>query len=52
MEMTNNNWYAMSDAALLKAMCSFIKHHRLEQNKTQALLAEEAGINTIAFVKI
>jgi DNA-binding XRE family transcriptional regulator len=44
-EITNNRWYAMSDAALMKSMGSFIKHHRLEQNKTQMMLAEEAGIN-------
>jgi transcriptional regulator with XRE-family HTH domain len=44
-EITNNKWYAMSDGALMKTIGSFIKHHRLEQNKPQALLAEEAGIN-------
>jgi DNA-binding XRE family transcriptional regulator len=44
-EITNNKWFAMSDAELVKTLGSFIKHHRLEQNKTQAQLAEEAGIN-------
>lgn len=35
----------MSDIALLQTLGEFIKHHRLEQNKTQSQLAEEAGIN-------
>jgi transcriptional regulator with XRE-family HTH domain len=45
MDKNNNNWKAMSDIALLKVIGEFIKHHRLEQNKTQSQLAEEAGIN-------
>ncbi|MCX6235746.1 MAG: helix-turn-helix transcriptional regulator [Bacteroidetes bacterium] len=44
-EITNKQWSAMSDSALMKTIGSFIKHHRLEQNKTQAQLAAEAGIN-------
>ena len=35
----------MSDNVIVKALGEFIRHHRLEQNKTQAQLAEEAGIN-------
>lgn len=35
----------MSDDALAKHVGVFIKHHRLEQNKTQALVAESAGIS-------
>ena len=45
MDITNIQWSAMSDTALMKNIGSFIRHHRLEQNKTQSLLAEEAGIN-------
>lgn len=37
----------MSDVTVLKTRGSFIKQFRLEQNKTQALLAEEAGINRV-----
>jgi transcriptional regulator with XRE-family HTH domain len=45
MNIPNIKWSAMSDTALVGTMGSFIRHHRLEQNKTQAQLAEEAGIN-------
>lgn len=44
-EKTNNNWIEMSDIAIINKIGKFIKHTRLEQNKTQAQLAEEAGIN-------
>jgi len=45
MDKDDTNWKAMSDIALLKTLGGFIKHHRLEQNKTQSQLAEDAGIN-------
>lgn len=45
MFISNNNWPAMSDPAILKTFGLFVKHHRLEQNKTQMQLSEEAGIN-------
>ena len=45
MDKDNINWLAMSDIALLKTLGEFIKQHRLEQNKTQGQLAEDAGIN-------
>lgn len=45
MEKPNILWSAMSDTALVSTLGAFIKHNRLEQNKTQAQLAEEAGIN-------
>ena len=41
----------MSDNAIVAALGSFIKHNRLEQNKTQRLLAEEAGINRSTLVQ-
>ncbi len=34
-----------SNASLMKLLGNFIRHHRLEQNRTQAELAETAGIN-------
>lgn len=37
-------WTAASDTALMERMGAFIKHHRLQQNKTQEQLAREAGI--------
>ena len=45
MDKTNININAASDDAIVNAIGAFIKHHRLEQNKTQSQLAEEAGIN-------
>lgn len=39
------DWLAMSDKAIIKHIAAFIKHHRLEQNKTQTELAKEAGIS-------
>jgi transcriptional regulator with XRE-family HTH domain len=42
---TNNNWVAMSDIAIIGEIGKFIKHKRLEQNKTQAQVAKDAGIN-------
>ena len=44
-EIANNKWIAMSDTALLATIGSFVKHKRVEQNKSQAQLANEAGIN-------
>ena len=44
-DITNIQWSAMSDAAILKSIGEFIKQNRIEQNKTQAQLAFEAGIN-------
>ncbi|MBN2820077.1 XRE family transcriptional regulator [Maribellus luteus] len=42
---TNNNWIAMSDSTIIAAIGEFVKHKRLQQNKTQAQLAVEAGLN-------
>lgn len=38
-------WYSMSDQALAAHIGAFVKHHRLEQNKTQDVLSHEAGIS-------
>jgi DNA-binding XRE family transcriptional regulator len=45
MDIQNNIWQSMSDGAIIENIGSFIKHHRLEHNKTQTQLAFEAGIN-------
>lgn len=42
---TNTNWTAMSDGAIIKAIGAYVRHQRLSQNKTQAQVAKEAGIN-------
>lgn len=39
------DWIKMSDAAVVKQIAAFIKHTRLQQNVTQAKLAEMAGLN-------
>lgn len=38
-------WHSMSDQALAAHIGAFVKHHRLEQNKTQDALSHEAGIS-------
>lgn len=42
---TNSNWIAMSDGAIIGTIGEFIKHKRLQENKSQAQLAKEAGLN-------
>ncbi len=42
MDKTNIN--TLSDTAIVAAIGAYIKHHRLEQNKTQSQLAKDAGI--------
>ena len=44
-DITNNLQQDISDLSLMKRIGSFIRHHRLEHNKSQSQLAEEAGIN-------
>ena len=46
--MLSNNpyfWYASSDQAISAQIGEFIKHSRLQQNKTQAELSHQAGIS-------
>jgi transcriptional regulator with XRE-family HTH domain len=38
-------WASMSDKALAKYIGAFVRHHRMEQNKTQDELAAAAGIS-------
>ena len=44
-ENTNIDWVAMTDNSIISAIGNFIRHKRLEQNKTQAQIATRAGIN-------
>ncbi len=48
----NNNIYekSLSDSAIMANIGAYIKHHRLEQNKTQQELATAAGINRATLV--
>ena len=45
MVTTNINWVAMSDRAIVCAIGNYVKEMRLSLNKTQAVIAEKAGIN-------
>lgn len=38
-------WLSMSDRALTKQIGAFVRHQRLEENKTQNELASAAGIS-------
>lgn len=38
-------WASMSDRALSEYIGAFVKHHRLEQNRTQDELSEAAGVS-------
>jgi len=40
-----NDWVSMSDKALSATIGNFIKHHRLNQNKTQEEVSVAAGIS-------
>ncbi len=44
-DISYKDWDAMSDRALSEHLGAFIKHHRMEQNKTQGTLAKEAGVS-------
>jgi transcriptional regulator with XRE-family HTH domain len=52
MDISSNNWVAMSDGALVETIGAFVKHHRLAQNKTQQQLATEAGLNRSTVTQI
>lgn len=51
MNIANINLKAMNDVSLLNLLGEFVKHHRLEQNKTQGQLAIEAGINRSTLIE-
>ena len=40
-----NDWVSMSDKALGETIGNFIKHHRLNQNKTQNEVSVAAGVS-------
>ncbi|AFL82537.1 putative transcriptional regulator [Aequorivita sublithincola DSM 14238] len=42
---TNVKWIAMTDDGIIKQIGNFIKKTRIAKNKTQAQIAEAAGIN-------
>jgi transcriptional regulator with XRE-family HTH domain len=52
MENNLKNWYAMSDPAVLEIIGDFIRKTRLNQNKTQQEVSENAGINRSTLVNM
>ncbi|NTW32758.1 MAG: helix-turn-helix domain-containing protein [Bacteroidetes bacterium] len=44
-DISYKNWDSMSDNALAKHIGAFIKRQRMDQNKTQDILANAAGIS-------
>ena len=44
-EIAYINWSSVSDKAIAQRIGAFVKHHRIEQNKTQDFLASAAGIS-------
>ncbi len=42
-----NNWYAMSDPAILKELGQKIKAFRLQKNLTQQEMAGKAGLSRV-----
>lgn len=44
-DISYNNLISMNDDYIIKQIGEFVKHHRIQQNKTQTTLAQEAGIS-------
>ena len=44
-EKSYNSWHAMSDRALSKTIGTFVKQHRINQQKSQDQVAQAAGIS-------
>jgi len=44
-DISFKNWNSMNDKALAEYIGAFVKNHRMEQNKTQDVLAKAAGIS-------
>jgi len=44
-DLSNTDWPSMNDVALMGHIGAFVRHHRLQQNRTQDDLARDAGIS-------
>lgn len=42
---TNTDWVQMTDLSIIAQIGQFVKHTRLNKNRTQAQLAKDAGLN-------
>lgn len=47
-----NNWYGLSDPAILKEIGQRLKAFRLQKNITQEEIAEKAGLNRVTIGEI
>nr|WP_299383845.1 helix-turn-helix transcriptional regulator [Allomuricauda sp.] len=52
LENTNIDWAHMSDAAIVEQLGRYIRQIRLQQNTSQAQLANKAGLNRWTIIKI
>ena len=52
-DISDTNWIAYSDKAIMEKIGDFMKQERLKQNKSQQRLAKEAGIarSTLALIE-
>jgi transcriptional regulator with XRE-family HTH domain len=48
----NKNWYAMTDAVIIKTLCQSIKQMRLNKNLSQEDLSARAGISRITISRM
>ena len=48
----NINWNSLTDHAIVEQLGNFIRQHRLDQNKSQAQLAVEAGVSRVTLVQL
>ncbi|MDR1090832.1 MAG: helix-turn-helix domain-containing protein [Prevotella sp.] len=51
-DISDKKWSAMSDDAISWQIGKFVRHHRIEQNKTQDALAREAGISRSTLIQV
>lgn len=48
----NKNWYAMTDALVVKTLCASLKQMRLNQNLSQDDLATRSGLSRITISRM
>ncbi|MDP2159226.1 MAG: helix-turn-helix transcriptional regulator [Flavobacterium sp.] len=48
----NKNWYAMTDALVVKTLCASLKQMRLNQNLSQDDLAIRSGLSRITISRM
>jgi transcriptional regulator with XRE-family HTH domain len=51
MDINHASLYGSTDGVLVENLGTFVRHHRLAQNKSQARLAKDAGINRTTLVE-